>query len=402
MQSAILVFNAGSSSLKCAVYPVGGGDPLRRITIDGIGGDVPCRLNDTDLPEDANAPIEASDGASHTVAIDWLLDRLTASPELEIVAAGHRVVHGGVSFSKSVRLDAAILSELRALIPLARTHQPYNLAAIDAVAKAWPDLPQHACFDTAFHRTQPEIAQTLALPQELTDTGIRRYGFHGLSYRSIAERLPDYAGNAADGRVIVAHLGNGASLCAMVNRESQATTMGFTPLDGLVMGSRPGLLDPGVLLHLINERGMSGEALNDLLYNRSGLAGMSGRSNDMRTLLASSDTASERAVDLFIYRAVREIGSLAAAIGGLDCLVFTGGIGEHAAEIRARIVAGCGWLGAALDTDANIRGDDRISATHSRIAVYRIATDEEAVIADDVRKLMSAHVANVVEEAESE
>jgi len=385
MTSAILVLNAGSSSLKFAVYPAQSGDAIAKGAIDGIGGQATCSIESCggiELP-----PFAPADGHTHDAAIGWLLQALRSTPDVTITAAGHRVVHGGVSFSNSVIVTPPILDELNTLIPLARNHQPYNLAAIEAVARMWPDLPQVACFDTAFHRSQPDEAQAFALPRELSDAGIRRYGFHGLSYRHIASVLPDHGSEVAEGRVIVAHLGNGASMCAMVGRQSRATTMGFTPLDGLVMGTRPGLLDGGVILHLINERGMAPAELDDLLYHRSGLLGVSGISNDMRTLLASIKPSARRAVDLFVYRAIREIGSLTAAIGGLDTLVFTGGIGERAHQIRARIVAGCGWLGADLDETANNENETVISTSACNVTVLRIATDEEAVIAADTRAL---------------
>ena len=272
-------------------------------------------------------------------------------------------------------------------MPLAPHHQPDNLAGVNAVAAARPGLPQVACFDTAFHRTQPRLAQIFAIPRALTDDGIIRYGFHGLSYEHIASVLPHHAGARADGRVVVAHLGHGASLCAMRERKSVATSMGFTALDGLVMGKRPGTLDPGVVLHLLQDKNMSVEEVADLLHNRSGLLGVSGLSDDMRDLLGNGDARAKEAVDLFIFRAVREIGALVAVLGGLDGLVFTAGIGENAGEVRARIAAGLDWLGLRLDADSNDANATRISAPDSAIEVFVIPTDEERVIAHYTRNL---------------
>jgi acetate kinase len=303
-------------------------------------------------------------------------------------AAGHRVVHGGADFTAPVRVDAAVLAALDALVPLAPLHQPHNLAAIRAVSAAAPDLPQVACFDTAFHATIPAVAQAFALPRTLAAEGIRRYGFHGLSYEAIAARLPEVLGPRADGRVIVAHLGNGASLCAMRGRASVASTMGFTALDGLMMGTRTGTIDPGVLLHLMEAKGWDAARLGRLLYKESGLLGVSGLSSDMRALLASDAPEAAEAVALFVYRAVREIGSLAAALGGLDALVFTAGIGEHAAPVRAAIVAGCAWLGLTLDTAANAAGGPRISGPGPASA-WVVPTDEEGVIARATARLVA-------------
>jgi acetate kinase len=275
-------------------------------------------------------------------------------------------------------------------VPLAPLHQPHHLAAIRAVAAASPDLPQVACFDTAFHRTQAPIAQALALPREITDAGVHRYGFHGLSYEYIASVLPRVAPDGAAGRVVVAHLGNGASLCAMERGRSVATTMGFSALDGLVMGTRPGLLDPGVLLYLMAQHRMDAHALEALLYNRSGLLGVSGVSSDMRALLASDDPRAREAVDLFVYRIARELGSLAAALGGLDALVFTAGIGEHAPEIRARVCRDAEWLGVRLDETANRSGGPRISSAGAAASAWVIPTDENLMIARHTAAVLAA------------
>jgi acetate kinase len=288
-----------------------------------------------------------------------------------------------------VVITPAVLAALRALIPLAPLHQPHNVAAIDALAAKSPALPQVACFDTAFHRTQPEVAQAMALPATITGRGVRRYGFHGLSYEYVAGALPALDAAAARGRTIVAHLGNGASMCALQGGRSIATSMGFTPLDGLVMGTRAGSLDPGVVLHLLSTLGLDLAAVQRLLYHESGLLGVSGVSSDMRTLLASHEPAAQAAVELFCYRAVREIGSLAAALGGLDALVFTGGIGEHAAAVRARIVRAIEWLGTELDEDANDRHGPCISARGSRVRAWVVPTDEERMILRHTERLLA-------------
>jgi acetate kinase len=299
-------------------------------------------------------------------------------------------VHGGTRFAAPVVVDAATLAALDALVPLAPLHQPHNLAAIRAVAAQFPSVTQVACFDTAFHRTQPPLAQAFALPRAYAREGVRRYGFHGLSYEFVAAALAQTDRRAADGRTVVAHLGNGASLCAMRAGRSVATTMGFTALDGLVMGTRCGAIDPGVLLYLIDHHGMDARALAHLLYEESGLLGVSGRSSDMRELLAARDAASREAVELFVYRIGRELGSMAAALGGLDALVFTGGIGENAAPIRARVCADARWLGLDLDDAANTHGGPCISQPGSRVSAWVIPTDEEEMIALHTRRLIAS------------
>ncbi len=396
MNEVILVFNAGSSSIKFALYPPASDiprDALLRGEVSDIGH-APrfvaraqqLKPVDEALASGADAGnFRHRDAIAHVMA--WL--KRTAG-QYQIVAAGHRVVHGGEDYSQPVIIDDSVLRTLDALVPLARTHEPHEIAAIRAVAEAWPALRQVACFDTAFHRAQPEVAQLYGLPKEFAAAGVRRYGFHGLSYQYIAQVLPGQVGPGADGRVIVAHLGSGASLCAMARRRSIATTMGFSTLDGLLMATRCGALDPGVVLYLIEERGMSAREVSDLLYNRSGLLGVSGVSGDMRTLLASADPHARRAVDLFVYFVAREIGALAAALEGLDVLVFTGGIGEHAAEIRARICGACRWLGIELDAEANRRHASCITATGSRASAWVIPTNEEAVIARDTMRVLAA------------
>ncbi len=387
----LLVINAGSSSVKFAVYAINA-TPASVLhgLIDGLGARP--RFSATDAAGGALAgdPLAgAPAGLTHEQALERLyawLDRQGLGAR--IVAAGHRVVHGGDRCAEPVLINAEICAFLESLVPLARLHQSHNLAAIRALKKLRPALPQVACFDTAFHHTQAPLAQAFALPREITEAGVKRYGFHGLSYQYIAGVLPDHLGAHADGRVIVAHLGAGASLCAMRERRSVATTMGFTIIDGLMMGTRSGSLDPGVVLYLMRERGMSLDAVDELLHQRSGLLGVSGVSSDMRVLLASTDSHARTAVELFAYRAAREIGSLAAAIGGLDALVFTGGIGEHAAPVRELICTQCAWLGIELDAAANARHAARISVAGARASAWVIPTDEEIVIARHACRLL--------------
>ncbi|MBB2964604.1 acetate/propionate family kinase [Methylobacterium sp. R2-1] len=378
--AAILVLNAGSSSVKFALFQADTLEPLCRGGIEGIG-------SRAQFGGAAGAKAHLFDGAvlpegsSHEAATHWLLDRLRRADNLDLCAAGHRVVHGGPDFSAPVVIDDVVMTTLEALIPLAPAHQPHNLAAIRAVAKAWPSLPQLACFDTAFHRTMPRLAQLFAIPHALTDQGLVRYGFHGLSYQHIADVLPDIAGDCAKGRVIVAHLGHGASLCAMREGRSVATTMGFTALDGLMMGMRCGSIDAGLVLYLIEQRGMTAAEVSEILNRRSGLLGVSGISNDARTLLASEEPRAAEALDLFAYRVVREAGSMVAALGGLDAFVFTAGIGERSARIRADISRGLAWTGARLDEDRNAANLTCISADDAKVPLYVISADEELPIA---------------------
>lgn len=386
MTPTILVLNAGSSSLKFALYAAGTETPLCRGGVSGIGGEAKIDASGTHTSFLAATPAIAH--ADHETSVAWLLDALDDAPDLTLTAAGHRVVHGGPDFAEPVRVDDAVLAALDRLTPLAPAHQPHNLAAIRAVTRAWPSLPQVACFDTAFHRTQARLAQLFPIPHALTDAGLVRYGFHGLSYQHIAETLPRIAGDRADGRVIVAHLGHGASLCALKDRRSVATTMGFTALDGLMMGTRSGAVDPGLVLHLIRERGLDPDAVAHLLNAESGLLGVSGLSDDVRVLQASADPRAAEALALFAYRAVREAGSLMAALGGLDALVFTAGIGENAPAVRAAICAGLAWAGVALDESCNAAGRGRISRAESAVAVYVVPADEEAPIARAVNRLV--------------
>ncbi|MGA2794792.1 MAG: acetate/propionate family kinase, partial [Roseiarcus sp.] len=338
MSGSVLIFNAGSSSIKFAIYQAETLEIFVGGKIDAIGEGANFRV----WGEKAGELVGASPPANgdHETVTAWLLDAIRASADLPIAGAGHRVVHGGSRFDRPVVIDDKVVEALDRLTPLARAHQPHSLAAIRTVAKCWPQLPQVACFDTSFHRTQPRLAELFAIPRSYADEGLLRYGFHGLSYDYIASVLPQIAGAKADGRVIVAHLGSGASLCAMRGRKSLATTMGLTAIDGLMMGTRCGNIDPGLVLYLIRERGLSAEAVEDLISKRSGLLGVSGVSDDMRVLEASGESSAREALDLFAYRCLREVGSLVAALGGLDALVFTAGIGEHSALMRRKICEG--------------------------------------------------------------
>jgi acetate kinase len=393
MAPDIAVFNAGSSSIRFAIYAVAGPgrEPAARLRgkIEGVGHRRHFAVLDA-----AGAPLVEETVADHGREFDHAeaLDRVlgwleSAGAAVELAGIGHRVVHGGRRFTAPVLLDPAILAELDALVPLAVLHQPHNLRTIRALAARRPGLPQVACFDTSFHLTQPPAARLIPLPEQLRERGIERYGFHGLSYEHIAGILPAHLGPAAAGRVIVAHLGNGASLCALAGGKSVATTMGFSTLDGLAMGTRCGSLDPGVLLHLLRE-GMALAELEDLLYHRSGLLGISGVSHDMRELLASAAASAAQAVEYFVYRIVRDVGSLAAALGGLDALVFTAGIGEHAPAVRARVIAGCRWLGLEPDEAANARGGPLLTAAGGRATAWALPTDEELTIARHTLRLL--------------
>ena len=380
------VVNAGSSSLKFAFYE---GD--RRL-LSGQAETAPGRKAITAAGADGTK-VAPPDLAAATAPgellpdlLRWAQDRLGGR---RLAALGHRVVHGGLQHSQPARVTAELLAELDALVPLAPLHEPHNLEPIRAALAFAPDLPQIACFDTAFHRTIPQVAQAYALPYSLFDEGVRRYGFHGLSYEYIASVLPERAPQIARGRVIVAHLGNGASLCALQAGVSVATTMGFTALDGVPMGTRCGDLDPGVVLHLLQQKGMSAEALVDLLYRRSGMLGLSGLSADFRDLLASEDARARFAIEVFCYRVARHIGSLAAALGGLDAIVFTGGVGENAAPVRGTVCGACRWLGVELDAAANLRQHERITTPGSRTGAYVIKTDENLMIARHARALVT-------------
>ena len=392
MNDVILTVNSGSSSIKFALFPANNpkAEAIMRGKIAGIGNQPVVTAIRDGQPITFAAPLDAiAPDAKHPWLIDQLLARLHDDfADLNPVAVGHRVVHGGQDFTGPARVTSDTREAMGALTPLAPLHQPMNLAAIDAISASNPALMQVACFDTAFHRTQPRLAQMFGIPRALTDEGIIRYGFHGLSYDYISSVLPDHLGERAKGRVIVAHLGNGASMCAMTDGKSVATTMGFTALDGLVMGRRCGALDPGVALHLAEQKGMSVHEIHELLYRQSGLLGVSGISNSMQDLAASDHPHAREAIDLFCYRARQEIGSLTAALGGLDALIFTAGIGEHSAATRAGISAPLGWLGVEIDAAANERGETEFNAASSKVALLKIPTDEERVIANATRALL--------------
>lgn len=385
MQGMIVVVNAGSSSIKFALFSAPGrpsrASLLSQGGLSGIGQTVRFRASDTAGAVIADQTLDAT--TTHEGAVDVLLGWLDQNyPDSALLAAGHRVVQGGKHYCAPVLIDAAVIEELRQLIPLAPLHQPHHIAAIEALLRRHPGMLQVACFDTAFHHGQADVVTHFALPRALTADGVRRYGFHGLSYEYIASVMADVMGaSLASGRVVVAHLGAGASMCAMRDGKSVATTMGFTTLDGLPMGSRCGDLDPGVVLYLMQQKKMSADAVSQMLYHDSGLLGMSGISDDMQTLMASNDAHAVEAVALFVYRIGRELGSLAAALGGIDALVFTGGIGEHAVQIRRSVCIQAAWLGLELDNEANQRGAPRLSLAESRVSAWLIPTDEDLMIA---------------------
>ncbi len=386
----LLVLNAGSSSLKFGLYRAGETAPARLARgqfrdLDGAARFV-VQLEDGAAARERPSPARTPEQALAAL-LEWLEERY---PGLRLAAAGHRVVHGGPRFAGPRVVDSGVLAALHELVSLAPLHMPHNLAGIEQLQRLRPDLPQVACFDTAFHHGLPLREQYYALPREWHARGVRRYGFHGLSYESIAERLPSVLGAAAEGRVIVAHLGHGASLCALHERRSQATTMGFTPLDGVPMATRPGQLDPGIPLWLQREAGLDVAAVEDLLNHRSGLLGLSGTSGDMRELLHDPRPEAAEAIDHFVYHVHRAIASLAAVLGGLDALVFTAGIGENAPLVRERIVREARWLGLQLDAEANAENRTRISLPDSPVSVWVIPTDEEQRIAHHTRSLLTA------------
>ncbi len=383
-EESVLVLNAGSSSLKFTVYrqlTASGGQVAAAGQVEGLGT-APCftardGTGEKIHHENLDATVDDARSALAELAA-WLRLKFGGT---RVLGVGHRVVHGGARYHKPTRVTPQVLQELRALAPLAPLHQPHNLAAIEAVAERLPDVPQVACFDTSFHRGQPAVAELVPLPVEIRNRGVQRYGFHGLSYEYIASVLPQVAPSVARGRVIVAHLGSGASLCALRDGRSVDCTLGFTALDGLCMGTRPGSVDPGVILHLFQGMGLTAGEVETLLYKKSGLLGISGISNDMRDLLASDAPAAGLAIDFFVYRAAQEIGALAASLGGLDALVFTAGIGERSSEIRKRICEASAWLGIDLDAGANDSGGPCISKAGSRVSAWTIPTNEELMIA---------------------
>ncbi len=391
-----LVLNAGSSSLKFCVYrrsEAASWSLEARGQIEGIGTSPRWSAKGPagEPLIDQRLDASVSDGRSALdTLVAWIRSRYEGA---RVIGVGHRVVHGGARFTGPVIVTPPILEELRALVPLAPLHQPHNLAAIVAVDELLPGVRQVACFDTSFHRGQPAVAELIPLPREIRDSGVQRYGFHGLSYEYIASVLPKVAPEIASGRVLVAHLGSGASLCAMRNGRSLDSTLGFTALDGLCMGTRPGAVDPGVILHLFQGLGLSAREVEEMLYKRSGLLGISGISNDMRDLLASNEPAARLAVDYFVYRAAKEIGALAAVLRGIDGLIFTAGIGENSAEIRRRIAEASAWLGIEIDPAANEGGGPRISKAGSKVSAWVIPTNEELMIARHTGSLLGWTVA---------
>lgn len=387
MARVIAVLNAGSSSIKFSLFreSPGSKNPLQL----SFKGQVEGLYNAPHfIARDRSGTVvsEKSWGEGVTLGHDGGLDHLRGFLR-EVLAGdgldgvGHRVVHGGAEYAAPVRIDNAVLDRLEHLVPLAPLHQPHNLAPIRMLMERAPDTPQVACFDTAFHRTNAELVQRFSLPEEFFEAGVRRYGFHGLSYEYIASVFPRFDERAARGKTVVLHLGNGSSMCALDNCTSIASSMGFTAVEGLMMGTRTGSLDPGVVLYLMDQRGMDARAIEKLLYNQSGLLGVSGLSSDMRTLLGSDSPRAKLAVDLYCYRIRRELGSLAAALGGLDALVFTAGVGENAAVIRERIMRDAEWLGVEADAAANKQGGPRISSASSRVSAWVIPTNEEGMIA---------------------
>lgn len=392
-EGGLLVFNGGSSSLKFTLFDALNGAPLQKRVAGQIeriarGPQLTLYSPQKTVLAEQCWPNDATPAETDMLAV--LIDLLGEHMPLPVLAAGHRIVHGGLFHAEPAFVDEAVLAHLEATVPLAPLHLPHNIAPIRALAQLHPQLPQIGCFDTGFHATIPRTARLFGLPRELADAGVVRYGFHGLSYAYIASQLPHIDARAATGRTIVAHLGNGASVCALVDGKSVATSMGFSALDGLIMGTRCGDLDPGVLIYLLRERGYDAKTLEQLLYHESGLLGLSGGiGSDMRDLLASEAEAAREAIAVFVYRLVREIGSMAAAAGGIDALVFTGGIGEHAAPVRAAVCAQLPWLGIALDEAANQRSAQRLHSEASRVGIWCLRTDEELVIAQACQRLLT-------------
>lgn len=391
MNDNALVLNAGSSSLKFCIYqkPQGGDWRLEaRGQIEGIGTSPLMTIKDAAgnkiVDNKLDDKLKNVSEAIDPLAV-WLRAQYGGS---RVLGVGHRVVHGGKKYSDPVIITPQVIEDLSQLIPLAPLHQPYNLAAIKAVSERLPDVPQVACFDTGFHSGHDEVIELVPLPEDFRNKGLQRYGFHGLSYEYIASALPQVAPEIAGGRVIVAHLGSGASMCAMRNGKSIDSTLGFTALDGLAMGTRPGSLDPGVILYLFQSLGLSAKEVETILYKKSGLLAISGISNDMRDLLGKDEPAARLAVDYFVFRAAKEIGALAAVLGGIDGLVFTAGIGENSAEIRRRICESSKWLGIKIDNEANTENRPKISATDSSISVWVIQTNEELMIARHTARLL--------------
>ena len=401
MSETILVVNAGSSSIKFQLFSVGAGDQLQRrlkgqiegigvhprLLAKGVGGET---LIDKTWP--------GADAADIPAALGKVVEFLRAEIGTLPTAVGHRVVHGGPDYSEPILIDDVLLERLQAFAPLAPLHQPNNLGPIRTLRQRQPQLPQIACFDTAFHRGHPEIADRYALPERFYQEGVRRYGFHGLSYEYVASQLPKVAPEIAQGRVVVAHLGSGASMCAMHAGKSVESTMGFTALDGLPMGTRPGQLDAGIVLYLLTEKGMSAHEIEHLFYHDCGLKGLSGVSNDVRDLLASSDPRAKLALDYFVYRIALFAGMLGAAMEGIDAFVFTAGVGENAPAIRNAVAQRLSWLGLKLDPEANAKGAGRISTEGSRVGCYVIPTDEELMIARHTLRVLRAQATTLLKE----
>lgn len=392
MTDYVLILNAGSSSLKFSVYLPAKTENWQVVTrgqIDGIGTVPVLTVKDTDGKLIANQKLDTTVKDAKQaldVLVGWLRSHYT---DARLLGVGHRVVHGGTEYFQPTIVTKQVLADLNKLIPLAPLHQPFNLAAIESVFQRLPDVPQVACFDTGFHHDQEPLMKLVPLPKEVRDKGVKRYGFHGLSYEYISSALPNVAPEIAMGRVLVAHLGSGASICAMKNGKSIDSTLGFTALDGLCMGTRPGSLDPGVLLYLFQTLGLSAEEVENMLYKKSGLLAISGISNDMRILLESSGQESQLAVDYFIYRITKEIGALTSVLGGIDALVFTAGIGENSPVIRKKICTASSWLGIDIDDDFNESKKTCVSSSKSKISVWVIPTDEELMIARHMRNLLN-------------
>lgn len=392
MPNPLLVVNAGSSSIKFSVFTTENGSVARASIhgeVEGIGTVAQLKVHEASGRPPATRRLAGNDHEAAVIAIrEWVADRVGAKSGL--AAIGHRVVHGGAEFFSPVLIDDGTTAAIEALAPLAPLHQPHHVAAIRAFAAAAPGVRQVACFDTAFHHGQPALARMFALPRDITARGVVRYGFHGLSYEYIVSVLPSTSPELVGKRLVIAHLGNGASLCAIDNGHSIATTMGFTPLDGLMMGTRPGLLDAGVLLYLQRHDGMGPDEIERLMYEQSGLLGVSGISSDMRELLASERSEAAEAIDLFVYRIRRELGSMVAALGGIDALIFTGGIGEHAPVVRARVCRDMQWLGVEFDETANDAGGPRITRLSSAASAWVIPTDENLMIAQHTFQLLAS------------
>ena len=393
MPDAIVVINAGSSSVKFSAFEPAAGGLVLLLRGQAEGLYTAPRFSAMDVAGATLAQHDWPEGTrlGHDGALDHLLGFLQSSgPGRRLAAVGHRVVHGGLDYSQPIRVDAATLARLECHVPLAPLHQPHNLTAIRILMEHAPGLPQVACFDTAFHSNKPELARRFALPEALHAAGVQRYGFHGLSYEYLASVLPSVDARAAAGRVVALHLGNGSSMCAMLAGRSMDSSMGFTAVDGLPMGTRCGALDPGVLLYLMDQRGMDARAIERLIYSESGLLGVSGVSSDMRTLLASDLPSAQLAIDLYLYRIRRELGALTAVLGGLDALVFTAGIGENSAAIRARICHDAAWLGLELDEAANAAGGPRLTSAASKVAAWVLPTNEELMIARHTQRVLQA------------